>query len=170
MFVYTRPNDLINPMNDGGLSIVVGASKSAIEDILGPMTQEEYEKHIHEKSIPKNAINTRPIQLSDLPADREFRNAWCDVTPESTVDIDLEKAKDIKLSELRKKRDEELLKTDSEFVQAFSSDDQAGLEKIKKKKQKLREMTDSLKSLKVNGYNDVSVLNKIRELGKFEKV
>ena len=97
-FVYTRPED-------GGVSVVVPAPKADLEWVLGPLTDDEYRAHVLERSIPPDALNVREISDDDLP-DREFRNAWCDVTPESSIDIHSEKAKELALDKLRLKRQE----------------------------------------------------------------
>lgn len=147
---------------EGGVSIIVPAPKEAIEKVLGPLTQAEYEAHVVERSIPVDAINVRSVEDTDIPADREFRNAWCDVTPETTIDIDLGKAKDQKLAELRKVRDVELDKLDKEFMVALEKG--ADLTAIKAKKQVLRDFPEELKSLPIEGVNDPEVLDMIRYL------
>lgn len=157
--IYTRPED-------GGVSIVIAAPKANIEKILGPLTQEQYEQHVMERSIPADAINVRFISDEDIPANREFRNAWVDVTPETQIDIDLERVKEVKLAELRAVRNAELEKLDKQFMLALERG--GDVEEIKAKKQALRDATEPLKQLEVSGVNDEEVLNTIRELGKLE--
>lgn len=155
--MYTRPED-------DGLSVVIPAPKEQLEKVLGPLSQEDYEKHVWDRSIPKDAINPRVLPDDGLPSSREFRNAWCDVTPEASVDIDLVKAKDLKLEEMRVKRQAALDKTDRDYIAALSKGDDAQVNAVKLEKQRLRDLTTSLKTLSVKGYNDISVLNKIKEL------
>ena len=151
--MYTRP--------DGGLSIVVPASKEAVEKVLGPMSQAAYEQHVWERSVPEDAIDPRPVKDDAIPADREFRNAWVDVSPKPVVDIDVEKARDLKLEELRIVRNAELDKLDKEFMIAFERGDD--LEAIRAKKVDLRNVTEGLKALDVVGkLNDEDMLNQIR--------
>jgi len=157
--MYTRPED-------NGLSIVIAAPKEAIEKVLGPLTQEQYEAHVMERSIPADAINPRRITDDAIPANREFRNAWADITPEPVVDIDLVKAKDLKLMELRDKRNIELEKLDKEFMIALEQG--RDLNVIKDKKQLLRDVTGPLKNLPVSGINDEEILDQIRALATLE--
>lgn len=157
--VYTRPED-------GGVSVVIASPKENIEKILGPLTQEQYEQHVMERSIPADALNVRFISDEDIPANREFRNAWVDVTPETQIDIDLERVKEMKLAELRAVRNAELEKLDKQFILALERG--GDVEEIKAKKQALRDATEPLKQLEVSGVNDEEVLNTILELGKLE--
>ena len=150
---------------EGGVCVVVPAPKEAIEKVLGPLTQAEYEAHVLERSIPVDAINVRSIEDIDIPANREFRNAWCDVTPETTIDIDLGRAKDLKLKELRVIRDVALDKLDKEFMKALDIGDAVELEKVRVKKQILRDFTNDLKALPAVGVNDTQVLDEIRYFG-----
>jgi hypothetical protein len=138
-----------------------------VEDIIKmrPLTQEEYETHVRERSVPVDAINVRDIADSDIPASREFRNAWVDVTPESSIDIDCEKARNIKLEELRRVRNLELSKSDIEMTKALEEADSVKIKDLKTKRQSLRDITNPLKALDVAGkINDESLLTQIREL------
>lgn len=153
--MYTR-------LEDGGLSIVVPATKEAVEKVLGTLTDLEYKAHVWERSVPEGAINARYVVDEGIPSDREFRNAWCDTSPEAVVDIDLSKAKDLKLTELRAVRNTKLDKLDKEFMAALEKGED--LEGIKVKKQILRDFTEELKALPVEGVNDPEVLDMIRYL------
>ncbi len=155
-FIYTR--------QDGGLSVVTTVDKVELERVLGSMTDKEYKNHIILRSIPNDSINYREIKDTDIPNTREFREAWCDVTDDSKIDIDLVKAKEIKLADLRKVRDQKLKETDQEFVIALSKGENTTA--IEVKKQILRDATNDLKALDVNGYNDEIILSKIKELGQ----
>lgn len=157
--MYTR-------VDDGGLSVVVPADKAAIEKVLGPLTQEQYEAHVWERSVPANAINPRYVDEGGIPSTREFRNAWCDATPEAKVDISLVKAKDLQLNKMREERKLKLAASDTEFMVALEKGDD--LTAIKAKKKKLRDATEPLKALSVSGYNDPQVLSQIKELGTLE--
>lgn len=154
--MYTRPDD-------NGLSIIIPADKEDIEKVLGPLTEEQYRQHVWERSVPSWAINPRYVDEDGLPADREFRNAWCDATPDAKVDIDLKKAKDLQLTKLRDVRNAKLAAADIEFMTKLEKGDD--LADIKKKKQKLRDATEPLKALVVDGYNDKEVLAQIKSLG-----
>lgn len=157
--MYTRPED-------NGVSIVIAAPKAAIEKVLGPLTQEQYEEHVLERSIPVGALNVKMISDEDLPADREFRNAWVDVTPDTKVNIDLSKAKDMKLAEMRAKRNKLLDEADKEFLLALEKGQD--LTAIKARKQALRDLTNPLKNLKAEGVDDADVLRQIKALSAVE--
>lgn len=157
--MYTRPEDR-------GLSIVTAAPKADIEKVLGPLTQEQYEAHVMERSVPDGAINVKRITDENLPSTREFRDAWVDVTDDNNVNIDLAKAKEVKLAEVRAKRNAELEKLDKEFLVALEIGDALG--PIKLRKQALRDSTEPLKALEVSGIDDEVVLDQIRVLGRLE--
>jgi hypothetical protein len=155
--IYTRPDD-------GGLSVVIAAPKADIEKVLGPISQEHYENLVWLQSVPAGAINARVVSDSDIPANREFRNAWADVSESTTVDVDLAKAKEIKLAALRQLRNERLDALDKDFILALEKGED--LSNIKTKKQALRDATEPLKGLQVSGFNDEDVLQQIRTLGE----
>lgn len=117
-------------------------------------------------SVPAEAINPRIIEDENIPASREFRSAWCDVTPEAKIDIDLVKAKEVQLEKLRLERQRAFV--DLGFPQKLHPEIEEGIlsTETKAKLQALRDVTEPLKSLVVEGYNDESVLQQIRDLGK----
>lgn len=153
--MYTRPED-------NGVSIVVAAPKEVIERVLGPLTQKQYETHVMERSIPEGALNVKIIKDEDIPNTREFRNAWVDVTEDSKINIDLVKAKDIALAELRKTRNEELDKLDKKLLieRELGND----VSSILEEKKALREITDPLKNLEVSGVDNEEILETLRKL------
>lgn len=157
--VYTRP--------DGCVSIIIPAPKELLERVLGPLTQAEYEQHVKDRSIPADAINIREIDDSNIPPSREFRDAWVDVTPESTIDINCTRARDVQLEKLRAERNKRLAETDIEMTRALEDGDVMQIAAIKIKRQNLRNATQPLKELDTEGViNDVRLLGIIRELGK----
>jgi pyruvate dehydrogenase complex dehydrogenase (E1) component len=118
------------------------------------------------KMINKNDIVSFR-EVLEIPQDREFRNAWCDVTKEAKVDIDIKKAKDIKLKELREKRQPKLDELDKEMLKALENDDEVKKAEIKAAKQALRDITEPLKNLAVDGVNNNVLLQQIKDLGTF---
>lgn len=153
---------------DGSVSIVIPAPKSHLEKLFGLISDEQYESHVWEKSVPVNAINARYIEDSDIPVSREFRNAWVDVTDTSNIDINLVKAKEIQLEKLRLERVPLLEQLDKQMLYALEDGDVVKQAQIKLEKQRLRDVTEPLKVLDVSGLNDVEVLNNIKELGKID--
>jgi len=118
-----------------------------------------------ETSVPIASINPKVIDPQQMP-NREFRDAWCDVTPEAKIDIDLVKAKEIQLEKLRVERQQAFV--DLGFPQKISPEIEEAIlsQPTKEKLQALRDVTEPLKSLVVEGYNDAAVLQQIRDLGK----
>lgn len=125
------------------------------------------------QGTPEGAINKWPDkddvvsfrELLELPESREFRDAWVDVTKEPKVDIDMKKAKDIKLKELREKRQPRLDALDKEMLKALENDDSTKKAEIKAAKQALRDITEPLKNLVVDGVNNNVLLEQIKTLG-----
>lgn len=157
--IYTRP--------DGGLSVVTPAPRAALKKVLGPLTKKAYEAHVKERSIPDDAINPRDVDDADIPETKEFRNAWCDVTPESRIDIDCTKAKEIQLAKMREKREELFAPLDKQFMLALERG--ADTSSIVAKKNALRDVTEPLKDLDTAGkVNDEALLEEIRKLGALE--
>jgi hypothetical protein len=156
-------NKIVYTRADGGVSIVVPAPKEILERVLGPLTNEEYQQHVISRSIPSDATNVRSIEETDIPSDREFRGAWCDVTPESHIDIDLVSAKEVQLAKMRSIRNEKLKDTDGLMTRALELG--IGIEEIKAQRQALRDITEPLKALEVSGYNNEAILAQIKFLG-----
>jgi len=153
--LYTRP--------DGGVSVVIPAAKKDVEKVMGPLTEEAYEAHVRERSIPESASNVRDIDDADLPESREFRNAWVDVTAESRVDVDCAKARDIAVEQLRLKRKPLLEEQDKLFMLALERGEST--DGVAAEKQRLRDVTEPLKSMELSGVlNDEATLAKLREL------
>ena len=157
--LYTRP--------DGGVSIVIPAAKKNIENVLGKkLTERQYRNHIKKVSIPKDAINVREINDKDLPANRDYRDAWVDITPDSKIDVDAEKVKNIRLRRLRVIRDRELVASDAEMVRALESGDIALIDEVKAKRKNLRNATEPLKKIKItSSLNNKILISRIEKLG-----
>lgn len=152
--IYTRPDD-------NGVSIVTAASKEHLERVLGPLSDKQYLAEIY-KSIPDTALKIREISDTDIPADREFRDAWCDVTDLFSIDIDNKKVKEIELGRMRVKRNAALDLLDKVAVQVL--EDGADLAPVRIKKQALRDATEPLKALNVSGINDEAEMKQIKAL------
>jgi len=71
----------------GGVSIVHGAPKESLEQMHGPMTDEQYEQHVRARSIPPDANDV--VRLPDEwepPSGRDKRDKWRLVNGEIIVD------------------------------------------------------------------------------------
>lgn len=166
--MFWRPimDKIIYTNSLGELCVVIPVPKEAIERVIGKLTDQEYEAHVIERSIPVDAVGVRYVKESDIPESREFRNAWCDTTTDSTIDISLEKARDIKLAELRASRDVELEKTDVLMTRALEDGDPAVIDEVKATRQALRDLTDPIKDLTIEpgAVNDTDILDQLTAL------
>lgn len=153
--------------SDGGVSIVIEGDKPDIT-----RTILEWEKLAKPEYLP--IVEIREINASDIPGSREFRNAWTDVTSETRIDINCDKAKQIQLEKLRSERNKKLEELDKQFMLVLEKDEGAQTtidekQRIIDEKQRLRDITNPLKALNCEGvYNDEAVLNQIKELSDNE--
>ena len=93
---------------------------------------------------PGKYISHRDMPDEVIPADRTFRNAWADTTPELTIDVDMAKARDIHLERIRIKRNAELAKLDVQATKAQDVGDLEALVQIRVRKQELRDLPVTL--------------------------
>jgi hypothetical protein len=115
--------------------------------------------------IPAN-IDLSIIEASDLP-DRELRDAW--EHKDKSLKINLDKAKNITLNNLRAKRNKKLDDSDKELVRALENNDTKKIDTLKVERQRLRDLTNPLKALDVASKpNDLSVLKQIKDLGSIQ--
>jgi hypothetical protein len=98
------------------------------------------------KVNPDTYISHRQMPDDAIPTDRTFRNAWADITPELTIDIDMVKARDIHLNSIRIKRNAELSKLDIQATKAQDIGDAETLAQIRLRKQELRDLPATLAS------------------------
>ncbi len=111
------------------------------------MSDEEYSKHL-DYLISKSTnefVSYRLGEETDLPQenglqDRTFRNAWTDDLNTDTVDIDINKAHEIKKEQLRAAREPLLKALDVEVMKALESGQDVSA--LAAKKQELRDVTD----------------------------
>lgn len=151
---------------DKGLSIVTVSPKNKIEEMLGTLSDQQYRDHIYERSIPQDAIKVREIDPSIIPQDWTFRDAWCDVTDEERIDIDLSKARDIQLEILRQNRTKAFSDLGHPNKLNKELEDQLLSPETRLELERLRDITEPLKSLDLKGkFNDKNLLNEIKRLG-----
>lgn len=152
-FIYTKI--------DGSVSVVSAAPKAHIENTLQKsLTDEEYVNLVYTQSIPSDALNVKQITENDIPKDRTFRDAWCDTTSSTSIDIDCDKAKNIVLANVRKQREDLFKPLDDKFMMAIEK----GLDTsaISLEKQKLRDVTNPIKAIDATGkVNDHDILNQL---------
>lgn len=155
--LYTRP--------DGGVSIICPVPKEKTEQILGTLTDEQYIQHILDTSVPSDATNVRQVTDDDLPSDREFRDAWVDTQPGTQVDVCCDRAKDVSLARLRVKRNQKLAELDVQGIKLLDMGLDEELAAVRQEKQKLRDITDSLKAVNTEGkVNNQELLDELKSL------
>lgn len=143
--VYTRADSVV--------CVVHAAAKEDIETQLGKMSTEEYEQHVWEKSVPKDSINAVKLADDTLLPDREFRNAW--IHDGKNFGHDLEKARNIQLANIRSLRNPKLQALDGPYMKALEVGDSDAMKTIAAEKQKLRDLTEPLKAMKLGSIDDV---------------
>ena len=114
-------------------------------------------------SHPGQFVSFRECKASDIQSDLTFREAWCDETDTPGIDIDLTKAHTIALANLRLTRAPLFLPLDILAARAQEANDTVTYQSIIKKKQILRDCTNTLKAIVTKGYNDLSVLGTIQK-------
>jgi hypothetical protein len=87
-------------------------------------------------------VSFRAMPCSAIPQDRSFRDAWCDVTPEPVIDIDMDKARAIHKDRLRVLRKPLLAGLDIEYQRADERGNKTKKKKIVALKKELRDVTD----------------------------
>lgn len=97
---------------------------------------DEFIKFVMEKDVPAWATDVTVVTDADIPSSRYFREAWKVVG--GKVVIDMQKAKEIKLSHIRKERNAMLDETDKLFISKLEKGQD--LNDIKSKRQKLRDI------------------------------
>lgn len=140
-YVSTKP--------DGGVQITIGAPKEKIEQVLGKsLTQRQYEALIKKTCRGKN-----PSKIADskIPKDREFRDAW--VRYSKGITHDLNKAKDIQLERIRKKRANKFKQLDEEYLIALSLNQDVSTIQVKQKE--LRDITETVKNKTYNSIDEL---------------
>ena len=119
---------------------------------LDNKTNDEILAWIIKKDVPNNAKGYKIMALEDLPSDRMFRGAWV-YSEVLGIGIDIPKAQNIKLAELREIRKPKLEMLDVMYMRADESNDIELKAEIAEVKQKLRDVTkiplpDSVAELK----------------------
>lgn len=85
-------------------------------------------------------VSHRLMPDSAHPGDKTFRNAWCDVTPEPVIDVDMVKARNVWRDKMRRERKPLLEALDIEMTRAYNDPIKQGV--VEAKRQALRDVTD----------------------------
>lgn len=90
--------------------------------------------------------SARIIDESDIPTDRLFRNAWTDQYDTPTVDVDMDKARNIHMDRIREVRNRELLDSDRALMKALDQGNDNMINELKSKRQELRDLPQMFQS------------------------
>lgn len=123
---------------DGGITVLQILNN---EDGTYPTIEETIAKM--QPDTQKEIVSWREIEPKEeyFPRDLTFRDAWCDVTPEPKIDIDMPKARNIHRNRLRELRKPKLDALDIESMKAVIAKDEKKTNEIEAKKQVLRDVT-----------------------------
>lgn len=99
------------------------------------------DKHI--RSIP-GATDINVVEIDEqFLVDRTFRDAW-ELNRSNTLDINMVKARKIKLEDLRSRRNKKLQDSDVEYLVAIEDNDQVKLDDMKQKRKALRDLPQTI--------------------------
>lgn len=134
---------IVAARNDGGVTLFGFAPSTlsalaAAPDQLGVIVEAEI-RQWHQSSGGQRIVSWRAMPDEAIPADRTFRNAWHDTTPERVIDIDMVKARDIWRDVMRAVRKPLLEALDLAVMRA--SETNQPLANLVKQKQALRDVT-----------------------------
>lgn len=132
--IYTR-------LADGGLS-VVHPVRNTLPQRDPELTDAKIEQRAWDK-LPKDAINPRWADETELPTDRSFRNAWIDGG--TKIECDIAKCQEITKGRLRVERAPLLAALDVEFLKAL--EEGRPTDNIVVQKQALRDVTNLVDSI-----------------------
>lgn len=127
--VYTRP--------DGGMSIVCPAP-----EFMARFPDEESALQRVMERLPADISDITICEVSEIPTDRTFRDAWQrDKTPSpDVVGIDMEKARTIHMDRIRERRNAKLQALDAPWMRAMGQGDSATASQVEGERQKLRDV------------------------------
>lgn len=108
--------------------------------IIGGFTEEEALHLIAKHAWIDDYISYRITSADNIPTERKFREAWNDESPAETVDICINKSKDIKKEEFRSLRKPKLEALDLEMMRRIGRNEP--YDDIELKKQTLRDITN----------------------------
>ena len=101
-------------------------------------------KRIAAKDVPEEFSRSASVMdSSDLPAGRLFRDAWA--VSGGRVQVDMAKARNIHLANIRAARDAKISSLDREEMAAMGTGDQYRLEAVRSAKQILRDIPSAWK-------------------------
>ena len=116
---------IVYTIADGSLAVIHPTGELPIEAVFT-------------KDVPAGAINPRVADISVLPKDREFRGAWQDSG--ESIEVDMNRAREIHMKNIRSARDRALDKLDRDFMRALGQRNDSIVKEIEEVRQKLRDI------------------------------
>lgn len=104
------------------------------------LTEEEQLQREADRAVSSGKAADTPVVMeeSDVETDRSFRNAF--VKNESSVTVDMPKARDLHMDHIRQRRNKELVKLDVPYMKSLESGDTDAQAEIATQKQTLRDI------------------------------
>jgi hypothetical protein len=106
----------------------------------GSGVTDDYIRQLIERTYPDSFTFWRRINWSDVPASRDYRDAWSD--DGSAIVHDMPKAREIHRDRIRARRKPMLEALDIEYQRADEAEDRAVKRSVATRKQRLRDATD----------------------------
>jgi hypothetical protein len=149
VIVYRNKNNTIGVIHG------IDKNKNAVED------EDTYLKQLAKKHVPRG-LKWALKEKSEFPKRSIIRSAWDIDFKTNKITVNKEKAKDAILATYRNIRDTTLKDLDGPELRAMSQDNSEELERIRKLKQKLRDLPDTISKEVDSKSNDVDSLSAYR--------
>lgn len=157
--------------SDGSLAILSFITKGAINargDIFqreasDEAIQAECDKMFGSSNAP--VVSWRRINESDIPIERDFRDAWID--DGQSVTHDLNKARVIFKNKIREKRPSLFSELDAQYLKALETNDDVAKQQIVDQKQILRDATEDPRIQKCKTIEELRSLDPLSDVPSF---
>jgi hypothetical protein len=126
--------------SDGSVAIMHFVTKGLLNAAGAVFEREATDENINAEIAKAgiDAVSWRRIEMSEIPRDRTFRNAWVDT---GKIDVDMPRAREIHRDKLRAMRRPLLEALDVEYQRADEQGDVTKKAAIAERKQALRDVT-----------------------------
>ena len=149
--------------------VLTSPLKEEVEQSLGYELTEEQFYNFTKSFIPEGATGVRELSAEEHIAAansyRKYREAWCDVSEDEKINVDMTKAKECALTRLRDMRQESFV--DLGFPNKLNPDLEEAVIPLetRTKLQELRDVTEPLKAIDTAGkYDDDALLAQFDQL------
>lgn len=155
--------------NGDSFDILTSPSKEDLERSLGYELTDEQFYNLVRSWIPEGATGIREISSEEHSAAanayRKYRDAWCDLPEDEKINLDMTKARDVGLANLRAMRQDSFVELGFPTRLNPAVEEAIVPLETRNKLQALRDVTEPLKALDTAGkYDDDALLAQIDEL------